>query len=100
MPHSEFGWLHICSPFSKPMIVNKQLRHNNTRSTDFILNCKEIIVYEANHMRELTREILYHIRAFLWFRKNFATHFENSRLVETIVRNYFSFTSIYYLKVY
>jgi hypothetical protein len=61
------------------MIVNKRLRHNNTKSADFLLNCKDIIVYEANHMRELTREI---------------------RLVETIVRNYFLFTSINYLKVY
>jgi hypothetical protein len=40
MPHSEFGQLPICSPFNKPMTVNKQLRHDNTSSTDFILNCK------------------------------------------------------------
>lgn len=58
--------------------MKKRLRHDNTSSTGFLINHKEIIVYETNHMRELTREILYHIRAIIWFRKNFATHFEIS----------------------
>ena len=82
------------------MIVNKRLGHDDTSSTGFLLNREEIIVYEANYVRELTREILYYISHSYGFVRISPYILRIAVLVETTVRNYFSFSSINYLKIY